>query len=410
MRTKLFFIPLIALFIAGCDNKNDVEIKEDTPLVLRANLQKKVAQDNEFAFQLLAETVKDSDEANVFISPLSMSIALGMAWNGADNETKREMERVLNMADMSSDEINEYYQIMQSTLPKVDSKTKLNIANSIWYRTGFPIHPKFLEINKAVFDAEVRDLDFSDPEALKTINAWCAQKTNNLIKEPLDKISVDAMLYLINAIYFKGIWATKFDKKKTSVKNFTNEKNEQVKVNMMHVKENFAYTQDETAKYLDMPYGNGSFSMTVILPHEDKTTDDVLQNFNASNWDATLASLQTREVDVQFPRFKISNNFTMNDVLEKMGMQQAFSANQADFSKISDLQLFISRVIHSTFCEVNEEGTEAAAVTIIEFENTSISPGQTSVFHANRPFIFLIREKNTGAILFTAKIGDLKKH
>ncbi len=409
MKTKLFFIPFLALALLACNNNSGVEITEDTPLVLRASLQEKVINDNEFAFRLLSETVRESDEANVFISPLSMSIALGMAWNGADNETKREMEGMLNMADMSAEDINEYYQIMQSTLPKVDSKTKLNIANSIWYRTGFPVYPEFLEINKAVFDAEVRDLDFSDSQALKTINAWCAQKTNNLIKEPLDKISRDAVLYLINAIYFKGIWATKFDKKNTSVKNFTNEKNEQVRVNMMHVKGDFAYTQDETAKYLDMPYGNGSFSMTVILPHEDKTTDDVLQNFNVSNWNATLANLQTKEVDVQFPRFKISNNYTMNNVLVKMGMQQAFDAEKADFSKISDFELFISRVIQSTFCEVNEEGTEAAAVTIVEFVTTS-GPLNPYIFHANRPFIFLIREKNTGAILFTAKMGDLEKY
>lgn len=185
---KLFLFSFIVLLVAGCTNKNDLNTGEEKPLILKANMQQKVAQDNAFAFNLLKTTVEKSDKPNIFISPLSMSIALGMAWNGANNETKTEMEKVLNMSGMTIDEINEYYQIMQSTLPKVDNKTKLNIANSIWYRTGFPVKTDYLDVNKEYFNAEVKELDFAKSWALDTINNWCARKTNNLIKKPLDQI------------------------------------------------------------------------------------------------------------------------------------------------------------------------------------------------------------------------------
>lgn len=403
---KLFLLSFIVLLVAGCTNNNDIETGEEVPLILKANMQQKVAQDNAFAFNLLKTTVEKSDKPNVFISPLSMSIALGMAWNGADNDTKKEMEEMLNMSGMTVDEINEYYHIMQSTLPKVDNKTKLNIANSIWCRTGFPVKESYLDVNKEYFNAEVKELDFAESWALDTINNWCARKTNNLIKKPLDQISADAVVYLINAIYFKGMWAKKFDSKETKVRTFTNEKNEQSDVNMMQMTDTFAYTSDELAQYLDMPYGNGSFSMTVILPNEEKTTTDVMKNLTVEKWNTTLANLSNQKVEVKFPRFKIQNNFEMKDVLISMGMVQAFS-EEADFSKISDLKLIISRVIHSTFCEVNEEGTEAAAVTIIEFDYTSMPVHP--IFNANRPFIFFIREKNTGVILFAAKMGSVEK-
>ncbi len=404
---KLLLFSFIVLLAAGCANNNDLNTGEEVPLILKANMQQKVAQDNTFAFNLLKTTIENTDKPNVFISPLSMSIALGMAWNGANNDTKTEMEKVLNMSGMTIDEINEYYQIMQSTLPKVDNKTKLNIANSIWYKTGFPVKTDYLDVNKEYFNAEVKELDFAKTWALDTINNWCARKTNNLIKKPLDQISPDAVMYLINAIYFKGMWANKFDSKETKVRTFTNEKNVQSDVNMMQMTDTFAYTSDELAQYLDMPYGNGSFSMTVVLPNEGKTTNDVLKNLTVEKWNTTLANLSNQKVDVKFPRFKVQNTYEMKDVLMKMGMIQAFS-NEADFSKISELKLIISRVIHSTYCEVNEEGTEAAAVTIIEFENTSLP--MYPEFNANRPFIFFIREKNTGVILFAAKMGSVEKY
>ena len=405
---KSLFIVLLAV---GCSNQNEPEpivITEDAkPLALRIELEKRVAQDNEFAFDLLKKTIEDSKETNVFVSPLSVSIALGMAWNGANTETKTEMETALKMNGLSVADINEYYKVMQTNLPTIDPTTKLNIANSLWYRTGFPVKSDFLKVNSDYFNAEVRHLDFAQTWAKDTINNWCSRKTNKLIPTIIDNISQDAMMYLINAVYFKGIWRSKFDKKETIESNFNNESRQQVKVNMMYQKDTFGYSSDVTAQYLDMPYGNNAFSMTVILPQSNKTTTDVLNNLTLANWNSTLSNMREREVIVHFPRFKVENKFKLNKVLQNMGMKLAFS-DFADFSKISDIKLMISEVVHKTYITVDEEGTEAAAVTSIEFTTTSMP--NYPIFTVDKPFVFVIREKSTGVILFIGKIGNVEKY
>jgi len=372
-------------------------------------MEKRINQDNEFAFDLLKKTIAGFDQANVFVSPLSVSIALGMAWNGANGQTKTEMETALKMSGMSVSDINEYYKLMQTTLPTIDPTTKLSIANSLWYRTGFPVKPDFLQINSDYFNAYVRELDFSQAWAKDTINNWCSKKTNNLIKNPLDKISSDAAMYLVNAIYFKGIWRKHFETKNTAEANFTNELGNVVKVNMMYQKDTFAYAQDNYAQYLDMPYGNNAFSMTVILPNEGKRTEDVLSYLTTEVWNSRLQSFLTKKVEVYFPRFKTQNRFELIGPLENMGMNLAFTGD-ADFSKISDIKILISRVIHNTYVEVTEEGTEAAAITIIGFGTTSTGPQPTPIFKVNKPFLFVIREKSTGVILFIGKMGNVEKY
>lgn len=401
---KLLFFLLPAVLFYACEPA-DVKLKEAEPIPLKAGMEVRVQQDNEFALDLFRRTIASTDEKNVFISPLSVSIALGMAWNGADNETRTEMETALKMSGMTVDQINEYYQIMQTALPDVDPSTKLNIANSLWYRQGFAVKNTYLQVNKNYFNAEIRELDFAKAGAVDTINQWCADKTNNLIKEPLDQISAEAVMYLINAIYFKGIWVKQFDKKNTFETNFNAEGGGQVRVDMMQQLDTFAYYQDEMAQYLDMPYGNKAFSMTAILPKEGKTTNDVLNTLDLQKWGSIVSHMGPQKVQVYFPKFKTKGDYELKDPLMEMGMLKAF-ADEADFSKISDWKLIISRILHSTYCDVNEEGTEAAAVTIIEFELTSMP--DYPVFYANRPFIFVIREKSTGVILFMGKMGKVE--
>jgi serine protease inhibitor len=407
-----FRLALILILIISCTTQNDpiVKIPKDAdPIVLKAELQKRVNQDNEFAFDLLKKTISSSGETNVFISPLSVSIALGMAWNGANGQTKTEMETALKMSGMSVSDINDYYKIMQSTLPTIDPTTKLNIANSLWYKTGFPVKTDFLKVNSDYFNAYVKELDFSKSWAVDTINNWCAKKTNNLIKKPLDQIPSGAVMYLVNAIYFKGIWRKHFETKNTKEADFTNELNTAVKVNMMYQKDTFAYAKDDFAQYLDMPYGNKAFSMTVILPNEGKSTDDVLNNLTTTNWNNRLQNMSTREVEVYLPRFKTQNKFTLNDPLKNMGMNLAF-AGSANFTNIADTNLQISRVLHDTYVEVTEEGTEAVAVTVVEIIATAMPvPEPTPVFKVNKPFAFVIREKSTGVILFIGKMGNIEK-
>ncbi|NDP21939.1 MAG: serpin family protein [Paludibacter sp.] len=409
MKTTVYLL-LVGLFTFGCTTQNDpLHPGEDAkPIILKASQQQRVAQDNEFALDLLKKTIADSKETNVFVSPLSVSIALGMAWNGANGETKTQMETALKMSGLSVEDINDYYKVMQTTLPTIDPTTKLSIANSLWYRTGFPVKTDFLKVNSDYFNTEVRELDFNQAWAVDTINNWCSRKTNKLIPTIIDDISSDAMLYLINAVYFKGIWRNKFDKKQTAESNFTNDANKSVLVNMMYQKDTFKYTSDADAQYLDMPYGNKAFSMTVILPTETKTTADILNSLTVEKWNSTLTNMTEQQVFVRLPRFKVENKFVLNDVLKTMGMPLAFSADDADFSKISTIKLFISAVIHKTYVTVDEEGTEAAAVTAIELINTSVP--NYPVFTVNKPFVFVIREQSTGVILFIGKIGNVEKY
>jgi len=409
---KHLFIILMALLVVSCADQNDPVIPIPTdakPIVLKAGMEKRISQDNEFAFDLLKKTIAGFDQANVFVSPLSVSIALGMAWNGANGQTKTEMETALKMSGISVSDINEYYKLMQTTLTTIDPTTKLSIANSLWYRTGFPVKSDFLQINSNYFNAYVRELDFSQAWAKDTINNWCAKKTNNLIKNPLDKISSDAVMYLVNAIYFKGIWRKHFETKNTAESNFTNELGNEVKVNMMYQKDTFAYAQDAYAQYLDMPYGNNAFSMTVILPNEGKTTKDVLSYLTAEVWNNRLQSFLSKQVEVYFPRFKTQNKLELIDPLKSMGMNLAFTKD-ANFLNVSDVKILISRVIHSTCVEVTEDGTEAAAVTIVEFGTTATGPQPTPIFKVNKPFLYVIREKSTGVILFIGKMGNVEKY
>ncbi|HOV84230.1 MAG TPA: serpin family protein [Paludibacteraceae bacterium] len=405
---KLFLFLSLVLTFTACNNENEPasQLPPDAkPIALTDGQAKRVGQDNEFAFDLFRKVIDFSKETNVFISPLSVSIALGMTWNGAAGETKSEMESALKMSGMSVEEINEYYRILQTTLPTIDPTTKLTLANSLWYRSGFQVKPDFLNVNVDYFDAYVRELDFSKAWAVDTINQWCAKKTNNLIPSVLDRIPEDAVMYLINAIYFKGIWRHQFEKKNTTQADFTNEAGEKVKVNMMFQKDTFAYAEDEKAQYLDMPYGNKAFSMTIILPKNGNTTADLLEYLTVNQWNSILQSLSMRKVEVYFPRFSSKNKFLLNDPLIDMGMKLAFTDN-ADFSNIADENLFISRVLHNTYIEVTEEGTEAAAVTVVEIGYTSVP--MIPVFQVNKPFLFVIRENSTGVILFMGKMGNVE--
>lgn len=408
---RVYNLIIIVLLTAGCTNQNDPKTQitvNAKPITMTVSMEKRVSQDNDFAFDLLKKTINTSGETNVFVSPLSVSIALGMAWNGANGTTKTEMETAMKMSGMSVSDINGYYQIMQSTLPGIDPSTKLSIANSLWYKTGFSVKPDFLKVNSDYFNAYIKELDFSQTWAVDTINNWCSKETNKLIPTIIDKIPSDAVMYLMNAVYFKGIWSKQFDKTKTTELKFTNETGNQVNVNMMSTKDTFAYAQTGIAQYLEIPYGNKTYSMTVILPADNKTTTDVLNTLNAANWTSALNSLIKQPVTVYLPRFNVANSFSLKQELQDMGMKLAFT-DFADFSKIAVVSLKISNVIHKTYCTVDEEGTEAAAVTSIGIV-TTISEPQPLIFSVNKPFLFVIREKSTGVILFIGKMGNVEKY
>ncbi len=400
---------LIAMFgfivLAGCTIVNPPDQIEATKIKLSAVQEQRVVQDNDFAFELLRNTIANTEEKNVFMSPLSVSLALGMVMNGANGTTLTEIQQVLRMNGMTADKINEYYQLMQKTLPAIDLKTKLSLANSIWYRNGFNVKPSFLKINADYFNATSQGLDFSSPSALETINGWCSDNTNKLIPKVLDQIDGSTVLFLLNAIYFKGNWVTKFDKDQTFKGEFINEEGKNTEVDMMKLKSEFGYNEDNMAKYLCMPYGNKAFSMIAILPEEGKSTDDVLQALTAGKFSGAMDKMTTEEVQVYFPKFKVKNRFQLKPMLQAMGMVQAFIPS-ADFGGITDNKpLWIDFIQDDTYVDVNEEGTEAAAVTTVAFKESA-----GLIFSADKPFLFVIREQSTGIILFIGKISNPGKY
>lgn len=412
MKKLISSLLLIGLLIS-CDSAQDQSIQptEFAPIQLTAAQKARVNQDNDFAFDFLTQTIATVDNSNVFISPISLSIALGMLRNGAQGTTKNEIETALKMSGLSDEVINSYYKVMQTSLPKMDTKTDLSIANSIWYKEGFTVKPDFLKINSDYFNAYIKALNFNNQQpTLDTINGWCNRKTNSLIPKVLDEISQDAMMFLMNAIYFKGNWVKQFNPSSTQDYTFTNEKNQSSTVRMMAKEDTVLYGKNDVAQFVDLPYGNSAFSMTVILPNSGKTTANVLQTLNAQTLNSMINTMVSQKVKLQIPRFKTKNTYQLNNALKLMGMKKAFEENAAEFNAISDLKpLFVNFVQQDTYVEVTEEGTKAAAVTTIGVGTTSVPIDEPPHFIANKPFIFLIREKSTGVILFVGKMGNVEK-
>lgn len=399
---KFIFVALIAFACACTSNIDPIAITDAEPIMLKANQQKRVAQDNAFAFELLKQTNKANDKVNLMVSPLSVSIALGMTRNGAVDETLTGIEKALFFSGLTDDEINEYYQTMLQSLPKVDPSTQLNIANSIWYRDDFLVKTDFLNTNKKYFDATVRKLNFASPGAKDSINNWCARKTDGLIDNILDNIPGDAVMYLVNAVYFKGMWSKKFDKKNTANRSFASVNKLNLEVPTMYTKDTFACAFTQWADVVELNYGNKAFSMILMLPKAQSNANELIAALNNDIYTQMLSQLQTQEIELFLPRLEFKTKLLLNDPLKTMGMEKAFE-DRNEFSRITDHSIFVSRVLHDTYIELNEEGTRAAAATVVEMREKAMI---NNVFNFNRPFVFLIREKSTGVIVFTGKVGN----
>lgn len=400
----------VFLFLWSCDESDDSgSLQNAKPIELRSELKPRIDQDNSFAWDLFKTVYGETKDPNVFISPLSVSMALSMTMNGARETTRKEMEATLRISGFSEDDINEYCKTLREALLKADPLTHISIANSIWYHKGFPVENYFVQTNKTNFNAEIKEVDFMDPKTKDIINKWCADNTNNKIPEIIDGVSADVVMYLINAIYFKGMWRMKFDKSGTQLRPFYSASGQVKQVDMMRLTSQLNYSYDKYAQYLELPYGNNAFSMVVILPDEGKTVDDVVKNIDLESWTNTLKSFGGTNINLELPRFKTECEYRLPKVLKAMGMSLPFS-DLADFTGISrGGGLSISDVIHKTFVEVNEEGTEAAAVTAVSMV-TSAGPGSNNTinFLVNKPFIFIIKENSTNSILFMGKMGEIK--
>jgi serpin B len=367
-----------------------------------------VAGANAFAFDLLRRvSAAQAPDSNAFLSPLSASLALGMTLNGANGETYDAIRAALRLEGMAETEINQGYRGLYELLVGLDTRTEMQIANSIWGHHGLPLEPAFIEASRTWFDAEVRVLDFRSPEALSAINGWVSGKTNGRIPRLLDQLSPQEVLFLVNAIYFKGKWRQAFDARETRQGPFHGADGRDRSAPLMRLREDLRYHETEDYHAVDLLYGNGAFAMTVLLPRAGRTPAGLLAELNPERWRALTEQFQEREVTLTLPKFRLEYGRTLKDDLAAMGMDIAFGAG-ADLYRIADVRpdrLFLTRVDQKTFVEVNEEGTEAAAATGVGVGVTSAPvPVEMTV---DRPFVFAIRERFSGAVVFLGAINAI---
>ncbi len=343
---------------------------------------------------------------NVFISPLSVSLALGMTINGARNETYDAMRFTLGLEELTPEEINLNYFSLIQLLRGLDSKVVFEMANSIWYKNSLNVQEKFIKDNRTYFDAEVTAMDFGDAGSVEQINRWVADKTHDKIRSIVERIDPDLVMLLINAIYFKGTWTYEFNKEDTRDEVFIRADGKTAPCRMMMQSGDFNYQYTDRYQAVDLPYGEGDFSMTILLPPDGTDIDEFIRTLDQEVLRSITESFLIRSGTVEIPKFKLELKYSLNETLKALGMEPAFIPGAADFSgidSISGKQLFISSVNHKTFVQVDEEGTEAAAVTSVGISITSVGEGGFN-FRADRPFVFFIRENRSQTVLFIGKV------
>ncbi|MER3434962.1 MAG: proteinase inhibitor I4 serpin [Leptolyngbya sp. ERB_1_1] len=361
-----------------------------------------VEANTKFGFKLLSEILKKDSKENVFVSPSSIAIALSMAYNGANGETKRAMANTLEFQGMTLEEVNQAHRNLKSVLEQADPKVQLSIANSLWAKQDVTFNSTFLERNAKFYDAKVKTLDFNQPAAADEINSWAKESTRGKIPKIIDRINPNDVMLLMNAIYFKGKWTHEFDKGNTETRPFSLINGSKKQLPMMKRQGKYRYYENNQFQAISLPYGDERLSMYVFLPKSNLA--EFQKTLTAQNWQTWMKQFSSREGQIQLPRFKMDYDVELKTALSAIGMGIAFD-DAADFSGLSKATTKIDQVKHKTFVEVNEEGTEAAAVTSIGIVATSM-PIEQEPFKmiVDRPFFCAIRDNRTGEILFMGSI------
>jgi len=390
---------------SGCE-KIQQQLNRRPTIVLTKTEQAISADAGTFAFKLFQQVALE-ESGSFFISPLSASLALSMTANGTAGNTAAQMKEVLGFEDYTYEEMNGFFEKMSRELPNADKKTKLAIANSLWVREGFPVYDSYKNLLRTYYNAQAKELDFDSNQAVKTINNWCSSKTNGLIKEIIDEIEASMLAYLINALYFKGTWTYAFDAAHSYDDTFYPDFEQERSVNYMTQTETFPYTETEFSRIASFPYGNQAYSMVIILPKEGVSAKQIMhQEMTPAIWQTVIKDLEcnNRELEVSMPKFTTEFEKDLIPTLRAMGMTLPFIEGAADFSNLSSVTgLFIGLVKQKTFIEVNEKGTQAAAVTAVGIRKTSLDPDAPMPFSINKSFLYLIVEKSTGTILFMGR-------
>jgi serpin B len=398
-----FSLLLFVLFLIACNDKSDAPVVSD--LTTTEKSAKIIAADNQFGLELFQKVNASLTEPkNSMISPLSVSLALAMVYNGTGSNTKKQMEDMLHKSNLTPEDINQSYKELVAGLVSHDPKVELSISNAIFYRNTFSIKPDFISTNQNYYQAEVSGLDFTKTtETLSAVNGWVNTATKEKIDKIIDQVKPEDIMYLLNAIYFNGEWKYQFDTKETTEMTFTKEDKTVVFAPIMTIENTFNLYSHSIFNLLEMPYGSGKYSMLIFLPVSGKSTSDVISLMTADNLNDWISKLTEQKKKVFLPKFEFKFDNSLVDELKVLGMTDAFDDAKANLSGISDdARLIISEVMHKTYIKVDERGTEAAAVTGITVGTTSAGPDNS--FRVDHPFVFAIREKDTKAILFIGKV------
>lgn len=376
------------------------------PYALTKSQSEMVNDGNAFAFNLLGKIYEapDFQGKDFMVSPLSISFVLGALDNGATGETSNEIHSVLGFGDYLADEINEYSKTILQGCPGVDNLVNVKMANAVFVKEGYEFKEGFSNALSTYYDAYVKSMKF-DTGALDDINGWCKEKTEGLIPKIIDKIPDEACLFALNSIYFKGDWAEKFEKGDTEKAGFTNFDGTSGTAWMMHMEDRFTYSANDVWATVRLPYGNGSYSMYVLLPHKGKSIEDMMAVLNAQTWESEKNSMRSNTVDLKLPKFETETDINLIDIMKSLGMEKAFEASQAEFGEMftkTNGNVHLGLLKQKSKIIVNEDGTEAAAVTIGGMVDSAGPPELPQIieFHADRPFVYLIQEMSSNAIFF----------
>lgn len=404
MKNTKSIIPILltVILIVSCSKDDVIPKKELPPFSSVIRGREVVKKNNEFAFNTLKKIEAENRQKNTFFSPVSLSLALAMTYNGAEGETKKAFENTLLYNGFNTSEINSVNKKLLEYLSDNSSGSQFKIANSIWMNRSYTIKQPFIDIVKNDYDAETSKLDFSNENSVNTINRWVSDKTKGKISKIINRTDANSIIYLINALYFKGVWKYKFEKGKTEKMRFINS-TETKNVDMMQLDENIPYYENETFSAIKLPYKNDKFSMTVLLPKNTKTVQNIYDNLTQETFTSWTTHFANQNVKVYLPKFKFSYEQELNNILKASGLEKAFSDN-ADFSSLTTADAQITKVLQKTFVDVNEEGTEATATTVVGVGVASAALEKT-VFKADKPFVFIITDNSTNSICFTGKIN-----
>ena len=404
---SVFLLGFIVV-VSACGTTNELDISSDVDFG-ENDYEQIVSPNNELGFNLLREVEPDED-GNLFMSPMSLFMALSMVYNGAEGETKEEIAKVLQAEGVDKQALNQANASLMSLLHKHSEQVELNIANSIWLNDEFQFQDTFAANNRDYFNAEIEEMDVNDTKSSEKINKWVKDATNDKIEDiveaPLDP---NLVTILVNAIYFNGNWTYEFDIQQTENRAFHLADGTTKDVPLMSLKENLAYLENEDFQAIALPYGEDeSISMNIFLPKENTSLKDFQSQLTNENWESWKSEFQKTEGTILLPKFQLEYEAILNDTLSKLGMADAFNEENADFSTMikSEDPLWISQVKQKTFIDVNEKGTEAAAATSVEMETTSAPIDEPFYMEVNRPFFIAITDDETDAILFMGLISN----